>query len=350
MIDIFPYTVWSDPWLAPCALALDLIFGDPPMPWPHPVCFPGRLMHLLEKRARIYMDKGPGVIDKKNRGLFAGLLSLFVLLSIMGFLTRILLAVPYLECFFALYLAWAGLAMGCLLHTGKIVLEKIENSPLPEARIACSWLVSRDVSTMNQTILRKTLADTLSENFTDAFVAPFFWLLCTGPVGLWLYKTVSTMDSQWGYLTPEWKYLGFAGAKGDDLLAWLPARISILLLFITDKVLTRFPSRKIWKGFFPAFHTIASQAIKMPSPNSGWSMSACAWLCAGNMAGPSVYFGELVVKPWLGPKKMTIIPWDRPKLLALCSLLLYGAIIGGFVLWLGAWVTGSSVIFFYKNY
>lgn len=65
---------------------------------------------------------------------------------------------------------------------------------------------------MDRPLMRKTLADTLSENFTDALLAPFFWLLLAGPVGLWMYKAVSTADSMWGYLTERWRWLGWAGA------------------------------------------------------------------------------------------------------------------------------------------
>lgn len=343
MTPLLPFTVWDAPWLAPCALALDLLLGDPALPWPHPVCLPGRLMHKMEPWARSFINLGRNEAQKKHRGFLAGLFSLLLLLAGIAAATRLLLSIPHLAWLFALYLAWAGLAMGCLLRSGKSVLAKIENAPLPEARLACSWLVSRDVSEMNQTTLRKTLADTLSENFTDAFTAPFFWLLCTGPVGLWLYKTVSTMDSQWGYLCPKWKYLGYCGAKGDDLLAWLPARISVVLLLFTDKLIEIFPNVKNWQGSFPSFQTLARQARGMPSPNSGWSMCACAWLCAGHMAGPSIYFGELVEKPWLGPDSETRLAWDSVKLLALCKLMFYGTIIGGLSLWAFVWFAGSSL-------
>ena len=72
----------------------------------------------------------------------------------------------------------------------------------------------------------------------------------------------------------------------------------------------------------------------MPSPNSGWSMTVCAWLCGARMGGPSVYFGTLTPKPWLGPEQGEAAPWDRKRLLALCELLRYSALCGGLTLWL----------------
>lgn len=338
MITIFPYSVWDCQWLAPCVLALDLMFGDPRLPWPHPVTIPGKLMHILERPARKFMNGGILERQKKFRGLLAGFVALSLSLILTGCACWLLLAIPGLSTLFAVYLAWAGLAMGCLLRTGKIVLDRVENAPIEEGRKACAWLVSRDVSQMDRHVLRKTLADTLSENFTDAFVAPFFWLLLTGPIGLWLYKTVSTMDSQWGYLTPEWRYLGFAGARSDDILAWLPGRISVVLLYLTNKIVSHLPPVKSWTGSFPHFKIIASQAKGMPSPNSGWPMAACAWLCNGRMAGSSIYFGKLVQKPWLGPPETRATPWDCHKLLVLCKLLFYSSLIGGLTMWFVAWL------------
>lgn len=340
---LLPFTIWDCPWLAPCALVLDLLLGDPVLPWPHPVCLVGKGMHTLEKLARSFIALFPSGLLHNAIAVIAGFLSLILCTGLVAIFARVPLCIPYFNYLFALYLAWAGLAGGCLLRTGKIVLERVENSSLPQAREACSWLVSRDVSQMDRSVLRKTLADTLSENFTDAFVAPFFWLLLTGPVGLWIYKTVSTMDSQWGYMTPAWRYLGYAGARGDDILAWLPARLSVLLLYFTDRILSLSPAHKIWRGQLPSLRLLSLQARGMPSPNSGWSMSACAWLCNARMAGSSVYFGKLVSKPWLGPPPNQAIEWNRKTLLALCKLIFYSCIIGGLILWLAALFLSSIV-------
>ncbi|MDO5484543.1 MAG: CobD/CbiB family cobalamin biosynthesis protein, partial [Desulfovibrionaceae bacterium] len=215
----------------------------------------------------------------------------------------------------------------------------VENLAPEHAREALSWLVSRDTSQMDRPLMRKTLADTLSENFTDALMAPFFWLLLTGPVGLWLYKAVSTTDSMWGYLTVRWRWLGWAGARGDDLLAFIPARLSAVLLWLTDALLRRFrPAARCWSGAWPGLRVVARQAGGMPSPNSGWSMAACAWLCGARMAGPSVYFGHLVDKPWLGPSESGALLWDEGLLRGLCALMRAGAALGGLALCCCAWL------------
>lgn len=330
---LFPFSVFDCPWLAPAALLLDLIFGDPLLPWPHPVCLLGKLINMLEKPARTFAATGNSLAAKSARAILAGALCLLTACGMAWLVSLFFCLLPFLGFLFALYFAWAGLAAGCLLSTGALVFERIEHGSLTEAREAASWLVSRDTSQMEKGLLRKTLADTMAENYTDAFTAPFFWLCLGGPCALWIYKAASTMDSQWGYVTSQWKSLGYACAKADDALAWLPARISALLLLITDR-LCRLARRAIWQGDWPGFSTIARQAKTMTSPNSGWSMTACAWLCAGRMAGPSVYFGKLVRKGWLGPAHAAANKWDKKLLGHLFALLRMAFICGGLIIWL----------------
>ncbi|SCM72204.1 CobD/CbiB family cobalamin biosynthesis protein [Desulfovibrio sp. 86] len=365
---VFPWSVWECWWLAPVALVLDLWLGDPALPWRHPVCLVGKALDWLERPARRFM-LAAGAGHERCRGRLAGALALLVLVACTGFAVWAAVSLPLVGLLAAAYLAWAGLAMGSLLQTGELVLERVEQAPEAEARQALSWLVSRDTSAMDCPLMRKTLADTLSENLTDAFTAPFFWLLMGGPVALWCYKAVSTTDSMWGYMTEKWRWLGWAGARADDGLAFVPARLAALsaalvhALFLLRQRLeaaccgggrdggrdgdesrggTALWSRYCpgsWPGRWPGLAVVARQASGMPSPNSGWPMTACAWLCGARMAGPSVYFGQLVDKPWLGPPPDKGEPgassavWDAPRLLALCDLLRQSALYGGLVLW-----------------
>jgi adenosylcobinamide-phosphate synthase len=300
--------------MAPLAFLLDILFADPRLPWPHPVTLAGRLLRLMEYPARR--------LERRGRGRLAGFVSVLLLACCAGGAVRLLVALPLAGPALALYFSWAGLALGCLLRTGAEAAREVETSPLPAARRAVSLLVSRDVSALDRPLLAKTLADTLSENFTDAFLAPYFWLLAAGPVGLWCYKAVSTADSMWGYTTEHWLLLGWAGARGDDALAFVPARLSVVVLWLTDRISLLFGLGRPWRGRWPGFRRVARQARGMPSPNSGLPMAACAWLCAGRMAGPSVYFGALVDKPWLGPPEGEAGPrWDAARLAALGALL-----------------------------
>ena len=328
---LFPWSGWETWWLAPLALLLDLLLEDPRLPWPHPVCLIGACLARLEGPVRRLGGTGPHA-PLRLRLTGAGALAL--LCAATGAVVWLLVSLPLLGGLLALYLAWAGLAMGSLDRIGRQVAREVEEAPLPEARVALARLVSRDVSALERPMLRKTLADTLSENFTDAFLAPWFWLLMGGPVALWIYKAVSTGDSMWGYLNARWRWAGWAAARADDALAFVPARLSVLALRLADALARLLPVGRPWRGRWPGLATVAAQARGMPSPNSGWSMTACAWLIGGRMAGPSVYFGELVTKPWLGPPETEAAPWDAARIRALFALETWGTVCGGLALWL----------------
>lgn len=373
---VFPWSVWECWWLAPLALVLDLWLGDPALPWRHPVCIVGRFLDALEGPARCFMATGAAE-KQRLRGRLAGAAALAVLTFCTGLAAWSLTSLPLLALPLAVYLGWSGLAMGSLLQTGHTVLERVEHAPVPEAREALSWLVSRETGSMDRPLMRKTLADTLSENLTDAFTAPFFWLLVGGPVALWCYKAASTTDSMWGYTTDKWRWLGWAGARADDALAFIPARLAALSTALAHvlaclcarlagafgrrcvRVAARQPLQRLircaarlpaWPGRWPGLGVVARQAVGMPSPNSGWSMTACAWLCWARMAGPSVYFGVLTPKPWLGPspedeeRRGLSAAWDVSRLSALCSLLWWSALCGGLALWLAALLLLSGTV------
>lgn len=326
MAEIFPYSIWSCAWLAPLAICMDLLFGDPRLPWPHPVVIIGRALNRIEKRLRKIAAEREAWLEKP-----LGALAVLLVAGGSFLLVRFLIQLPWIGIFFAIYFAWAGLAMGCLASAGREAVYFLNSGDLEEGRRAVSWLVSRDVSQLERPMLFKTLADTLSENFTDAFMAPYFWLLLSGPAGLWAYKAVSTMDSQWGYLTPAWKNAGWAAARSDDLLAFIPARLSVIFIYLGDRIAS-VANLRAWHGYWPGFKRVASDARGMPSPNSGWSMAACAWLAKGAMAGPSVYFGELVKKPWLGPKGAP--PWNSASIRALLRVMYAGCLTAAVALWL----------------
>lgn len=280
------------PWIAVAAIILDHVF-DKPKPITHPVVYIGDGLDMLEKWSWRLHTKGIlGVhIGMRTLGVFSLALALFCTANVVAWLC----ALPLVGYVIALFFATFGLALGNLLYAGKEAHKAIENGTLEEARVAVSMLVSRNTSTLNRPALRRALAETLSENFNDAFVAPLFYLAIGGPVLLWCYKCVSTMDSMWGYRTKRFEELGWAGARLDDILAWIPARMSVFFLGITAP----FVGLKAPKDFWTK---VKEDAQSMESPNAGWPMAAAAWLHGAYMGGPSWYFGELKQKPVLGPR------------------------------------------------
>lgn len=277
-------------WLPLLAVVLDLLLGDPSN-FPHPVRFIG---YLLERMEKFFLHGSSGRLH--------GVAALLAVLVITGALVSVCVTLPgILGAIAAIYFSYAGLALGCLVHEGRKAANAISSGSIDDGRKAVSMLVSRDVSKLGPEELYRTLAETLGENFNDAFVAPLFWLFCTGPVGLWVYKAASTGDSCWGYRHEPWANFGWAAARLDDVLAYIPARLSACFLFFSAA------ERSNW----PGFSAIAAQAKSMESPNAGWSMAAAAWLHNGSMGGKAVYAGEVKEKPLLGPENAD---WDAGKI------------------------------------
>ena len=323
------------------ALGLDAIFKDPRF-LPHPVQVVGWLAAFCEPRARKFSQRGlvcvPGV-GEFQAGYIAGVFYLVLILLLTGLVVYFLCNLPLVGFILTAYFAYAGLALGSLLREGELALKSILHDDILTARATVAMLVSRDLSSADKETLYRTLAETLSENFNDALIAPFFWLLVGGPVGLWVYKAVSTMDSLWGYRSDKWYYLGWASARLDDVMAWIPARISAILLGIFSRFI---PHAGIWPGLL----LIKKDAANMESPNAGWPMSAAAWLHKANMGGAAVYFGQEKQKPRLGPAKpannspleehlrFELMPWDECKITELLKHLRIAGLGGCVLMWL----------------
>jgi len=302
-----------NPLLVMAAVLLDRLLGDPPG-WPHPVRLIGAALTRLEAVAP------PSPLPRRLFGAAATL----ALAGLSALIVHLLVALPVVGGLAALYFAYAGLALGSLLREGQAVLTLLEAGDLPEARRALAGLVSRDTSGMDALAVRRGLAETVSENFNDGFVAPLFFLVLGGPALMWAYKAVSTMDSMWGYRTPRFRDLGWFCARADDAAAFVPARLSALALVAAGWCMGR---RLPGVG-----RCIRRDAGAMASPNAGWPMAAAAWVCGAGMGGPAVYFGQAVDKPRLGPRG----GWDGPHLRLLCRLVSRAgmglAVLGAFVL------------------
>jgi adenosylcobinamide-phosphate synthase len=327
-------------FIPPLALILDLLLADPRR-LPHPVGGIARLAALLEGPARA-----------APRPKLAGVLALAAILLLTGSLAALLIRLPWLlGPAFALYLAWAGLALGGLLREGRAALRDVQaamNPPYSEttpnpaalerARRSVGMLVSRDTSDMDPPNLCRSLAESISENFNDAFVAPWFWLCLGGPVGLWLYKAANTMDSLWGYKTEAWRQIGWASARLDDILAYIPARLAFLLMLLTAAMQhlcagrsaapQAKPKRLPVLPDLPTLRLAVTQAKSVDSPNAGWPMSAAAWLFGGRCGGPTPYHGVMTDKPRLGPEQGA---WTPENTAALLHHVRLSGILGGLI-------------------
>ncbi len=298
------------------AVLVDLALGDPPA-WPHPVRLVGKAAAELSPLVR-----AGSAGAQRAKGAAAVLL----LAGAAGGVAWFAASLPWLGLVLALYLAYAGLALGQLLREGRAVAASLERGDLEAARGALAMLVSRDTRGLDEAGLRRALAETLAENLNDAFVAPFLFLAVGGPAWLWVYKAVSTLDSMWGYKTDEWRFAGWFAARADDVLAFVPARIAAFAMLAAGWLL-----RLDWDE---AYLHLLEDARKSESPNAGWPMAAAAWLCGGGMGGPAVYFGKPKDKPEFGPEGAGWTDARLANLLTLCRAtgLLLAALAGLYAL------------------
>ncbi len=158
-------------------------------------------------------------------------------------------------------------------------LSNSNGGSLEAGRERLRWLVSRDVTTMRETQVRESAIETLAENLNDSVVAPIFWFVLLGLPGAALFRFANTADAMWGYpgeyQGSNWQWAGKWAAHADDLLAWLPARLTALLLALVAGGLS-------WKR-------LRTEARRTPSPNSGWPMAAMALILDVRLAKPGGY-------------------------------------------------------------
>ena len=299
--------------LLPLAIGLDALLGDPPG-WPHPV----RLIGACLDRLKPLAPTAPLARRIYGAACLCGLgFAVWLLVRIVTYPSGL---IGYLA---ALYLSYAGLALGCLMREGIRVSRLLSEGKLSQARASVAQLVSREVAGLDEDGLRRALAETLSENLCDGFTAPLFYLSPGGPALLWLYKCVSTFDSMWGYKNAEFRELGWAGARADDLLNFVPARLTALSMLLAARLMGLKPPG-LWR-------LIRGDAAKSASPNAGWSMAAAAWIVGAQMGGPAVYFGRKVEKPRLGPPGRA---WREPEFAKLLKLLPLSSALFSLTFWL----------------
>lgn len=265
---------------------LDLLLGDP-RGWPHPIVWIGRLIERLEGQLR----------ETSIQPKLAGIILVALTLLMTGFSAGLLLKFAGsfsagLQWLAALWLGWNCLALRSLHRESRAVIEELEAGDLPGARQALAMIVGRDTGNLNQEQVLKATIETVAENASDGVIAPLFYLLLGGPVLALLFKAVSTLDSMVGYKNDRYREFGWAGARLDDLLNFIPARLTGLLF-----VAVAFPLRLNGWG---ALQVMLRDAGKHASPNAGWPEAAAAGALDIQLGGPASYFGQLVDKPTFG--------------------------------------------------
>ncbi|WP_033074892.1 adenosylcobinamide-phosphate synthase CbiB [Sphingopyxis sp. MWB1] len=316
--------------VALAAMALDAVFG-----WPaplyrrigHPVGLFARWIHRCEARWN-RASYGNGA-----RRLF-GLLTLLMMLIVVGgagwglqALAARFLPAPLGSLVVAL-LAWPALAQRSLFDHVRAVAAPLSAGESDKAREAVAAIVGRDTARLDESGIARAAIESLAESFCDGVVAPLFWLLVAGLPGIWIYKAVNTADSLIGHREPRWRAFGWASARLDDGLNFLPARAAALSLLVASL-------RDGWRAGMQSWRVMRRDARRHASPNAGWPEAAMAGALGVRLAGPIAYDGVKLAKPWIGSEGRTARGEDIDRALRLYirACLLLWLMTGGW-LWL----------------
>lgn len=182
------------------------------------------------------------------------------------------------------------------------VKDVLSSEEIETKRYKISMLVSRDTSTLSNSDVNKAAIETYAENLSDGVIAPFFYLLCFGLVGAFVYKAINTLDSMVGYRNAKYEKFGKFSARLDDVANYIPARITALIIAFL------FFSKKVFLEFY-------KYGKKHESFNAGLPISAFALALNVKLGGPTSYFGKIKNKPFFGDGKENIENSDVLKAL-----------------------------------
>jgi len=285
------------------AFAVDLLLGDPRR-LPHPVVGIGRLIAGLEKLLyeRIRPRRLGGL-------LLAGLTLLVCAAFAAGLLTLTARWHPFLGMAVAVWLAWTCLAVRELHRQSAAVITRLAAGDLAGARHALGMIVGRDTADLDEQAILRACIETVAENTVDGIVAPLFYLALGGPLAGILFKASSTLDSMVGYRNERYREFGWAAARLDDLLNWLPARLTAGLMVIGSLPLA-LDARGAW-------HIARRDARRHASPNAGWPEAAAAGALGVQLGGPARYSGQWQEKPTFGDPSRPLALADYRRMIYL---------------------------------
>ena len=273
---------------------LDQLLGDPCF-FPHPVRLIGRLITGAEKRIR---GKGPEDGKKEIRqGAWMVSIVLLVVVTVSAFLLWAAYRLhPYAGMLTEGVMTYQILAVKSLKEESTKVYRRLQEGNLMRARAAVSMIVGRDTDCLDEEGVTRAAIETVAENISDGVIAPMLYLALGGPVVGFFYKAVNTMDSMVGYQNEEYLYFGRAAAKLDDVLNFIPARISAVLMIAASFAAGSSFSAK------GALAVYRRDRRKHASPNAAQTESVCAGALGIQLAGDASYFGRIVKKPYIGEK------------------------------------------------
>ena len=259
------------------AVLLDAWLGEPPRA--HPLVMFGRLAGWIE--VRLHGDRRPA-------GVLAWLLAVLPLVALAWLIAVMLGAVAsWLSFVFEVAVLYLAIGLHSLGDHATPVARALERGDILGARAAVGRMVSRDTQALDEQQVAAAATESVLENGNDAVFGALFWFAVLGVPGAVLYRLANTLDAMWGYRTPRYERFGWAAARIDDVLNFLPARLTALSYALLGD------ATRAWR----CWHT---QAVLWDSPNAGPVMAAGAGALGVRLGGPAPYDGVWEPRPDLG--------------------------------------------------
>lgn len=283
------------------AMLLDHIMGDPAN-WPHPIRFVGYMIKKIETLVRSYF---------KNLyvGGFVLLISMVLVCTLPIFLLKFLVP-PFVYSAIQVYFLYSLLATKCMAEEAKKVIRALKTGDLNESRRALSWLVGRDTASLSEEGVIAGCVETVAENTIDGTIAPLFYMFLGAMLGdpllfVIVYKVTNTLDSMVGYIQAPYTEIGFASAKFDDILNYLPARIGSIFMLFSGALLGM--------NYSNGIRILSRDKRNHKSPNCAYPEAAVAGLLDVQLGGTHTYFGQKLEKPTIGDKNRNLEMGDISK-------------------------------------
>lgn len=291
---------------------LDLLIGDPQWFRWHPIRLIGQWIDICERLVRKWFG------TKEKQLFVAGIvLALMVMVVSTGIPVLILIVCYRIHIFLGIgvesILCYFVYATKSLKTESMKVYDALETKDIQASRTAVSMIVGRDVDRLDETGVAKAAVETVAENTSDGVIAPIFYTMLGGAAAGLLYKSINTMDSMIGYKNDKYLFLGRFAAKLDDVVNFIPARVSAFLMLLAAALSPKTDAKEAW-------HIYKRDRKKSSSPNAGQTEAVCAGALHIEILGPAYYFGVLHEKPSIGEAMEPVEPVTIKKV----NQLMYG--------------------------
>lgn len=275
------------------AIVIDWLVGDPP--WPtHPVILIGRWISWLEKRLRSGGQPDWSPAKLRRRGAVLAAATVLLAGGVTAGLVTVLYAVhPWLGLAANAWLISTTIAVKGLKDAAMQVFRPLAKGDLQEARKYVGYIVGRDTAELGEPEITRAAVETVAENTVDAFVSPVFFALLGGAPLAMAYRASNTLDSMVGYRNERYRFFGWASARWDDVVNWIPARLTVWLLLLAALPDSRLSAPR-------ALQSVRRFARLHPSPNSGYPESAVAGALGIELGGLNTYGGIISDRARMG--------------------------------------------------